>query len=545
MAVNGARSLVKTLTELGVDTVFGLPGAHNFPIRDALAERGPEGLRVIGVRQEQAAVHAADGYSRTTGSLGVALVTTGPGAVNTVRAVEEARASASPVLVITTDVSSASRAARESECREEFLEPWAKAVLTVEHPDEIAPVVRRAAETALRPRSGPVYVGVPAGFLDDPVTESSDSVGSVGSGPPPVAEEALKEAREALEQAQHPLIWAGGGALRSGAGEAIGLLAERLAAPIVTTVAARGIVPPDHPCLASNPLHAPEVGVLWDEADVVLAIGTDFDDTMTQNGSMPRPPGLIAVNIDAEEAEKNCPPDLLLLGDAREVVEELSRGVSPKPGLDELTRRLDEIEVLLRRRVRKEEPHAAEFLSALKETLPEDSVLVADMCAAGSWIGGFHRVSGPRQLALPMGWGTTGFGFPASLGVAAAGAVRAVCVTGDGGFLPGCSELATAIQEQLPVTVVIVDDGGYGMLSYDRAHAGFEHHGVELATPDFVGLAKSFGVYADRVDGFGRAFRRLLREFTRSDEPNVLVVNGELRPPLNTSSRWYRQENTG
>ncbi len=547
MAVNGARSLVKTLIELGVDAAFGLPGAHSLPIWDALADSEFGGIRLIGVRHEQAAAHAADGYSRVTGSLGVALVTTGPGAVNTLRAVGEARASASPVLVIATDVPSTSRAsgsgrgsAQEIGCQERLFEPLTKAAFTVGQPDEIAAVVRRAAEIAVRPQSGPVYVGIPADFLGEPAMEQPDPAGPVLSGPASAASEDVERAREALVQARRPLIWAGGGALRSGAGEAIGSLAERLAAPIITTFAARGIVPPDHPCLASNPVHAPEVGALWDEADVVLAVGTDFDGTMTQNGRMPQPPGLIAVNVDAEDAAKNYPPDLLLLGDAREVVEGLSLGIPTKPGLDELTRRLDEIEVRVRRRVRKEEPHAAEFLSALKETLPEGSVLVSDMCVAGYWIGGFHRVSGPRQLALPTGWGTVGFGFPASLGVAAAGAVRAVCVTGDGGFLPGCAELATAIQEKLPITVVIVDDGGYGMLRYDQTHAGFEHHGVDLVTPDFVGLAKSFGVYADRVDGFGRAFRRLLREFTRSDEPNVLVVSAELRPPLNTSSRWYR-----
>lgn len=548
--MTGARSLVKTLAELGVEVVFGLPGAHGLPIWDALADAGTgtaAGIRLIGVRHEQAAAHAADGYARVAGSLGVALVTTGPGAVNALRAVGEARASASPVLVLATEVPAPQRpqgAARISHRdiggQESLFAPLTKATFTVGHPDDIASVVREAATIATRPQSGPVYVGVPAGFLGDPVEVREDTGRPVEPELPSPASEDVERAREALLAARSPLIWAGGGALRSGAGDAVGVLAERLAAPIITTFTARGIVPPDHPCLASNPVHAPEVGALWDEADVVLAIGTDFDGAMTQNWRMPQPPQLIAVNVDAEDAAKNYPPDSLLLGDAREVVEALALGIPSKPGLDELTRRLDDIEVRVRRRVRKEEPHAAEFLSALKETLPEGSVLVTDMCVAGYWIGGFHRVSGPRQLALPMGWGTVGFGFPASLGVAATGAVRAVCVTGDGGFLPACAELATAIQDALPVTVVIVDDGGYGMLGYDQ-DAGFGYAGVDLATPDFVGLAKSFGVHADRVDGFGRAFRRLLREFTRTEEPNVLVVGAELRPPLNTSSRWYRR----
>lgn len=548
MSIIGARSLVKVLTELDVEVAFGLPGTHALPVWDALADSG---IRMIGVRHERAAAHAADGYARVTGTLGVALVTTGPGAVNTLSAVGEAWSSASPMLVVATDVPSTLStpgmvrgSLHEVGDQRALFEPLTKAAFTVAHPDELASVVRCAAEAALQPQSGPVYVGIPADFLSAPVLESSELDG-VAAGPveqyPPLAGEDVERAREMLGAARRPLIWVGGGALRSDAGEAIGILAERLAAPIVTTFAARGIVPPDHPCLASNPVHAPEVGVLWDEADVVLAIGTDFDGVMTQNWCMPQPPELIAINVDAEDAAKNYPPDLLLLGDARRVVEELSLGILPKPGLDELTRRLDDIEVRVRRRVRKEEPHAAEFLSALKETLPEGSVLVSDMCVAGYWIGGFYRVSGPRQLVSPAGLGMAGFGFPASLGVAAAGAVRAVCVTGDGGFLSGCGELATAIQEGLPVTVVIVNDGGYGMLRHDQTHSGFGHHGVDLATPDFVGLAKSFGVYADRVGGFGRAFRRLLREFSRSDEPNVLVVNAELRPPLTTPSRWYRR----
>ncbi|MER7116367.1 thiamine pyrophosphate-binding protein [Saccharomonospora azurea] len=557
MSITGAHSLLRTLAELGVEAAFALPGTHSLPLWDALDDLGGDvgSLRLLGVRHEPAAAHAADGYARVTGGLGVAVVTTGPGALGTLRALGEAAASASPVLLIATEAPSTLRTPGPGSLAEHgdqraFFASLTKATFAVEHPDDIAAVVRRAAETAVRPRSGPVYVGVPADFLGEsaePVTDGTDGAALPSLTAPPlsaVPAEDMEAARAALVEARRPLIWAGGGALRSGAGEAIGVLAERLAAPIVTTFAARGIVPPDHPCLASNPVHAPEVGLLWDDADVVLAIGTDFDGVMTRDGSMPQPPGLIAVNVDAEGATKHYPPDLLLLGDAREVVEELSLGILPKPGLDELTRRLDDIEVRVRRRVRKEEPRAAEFLAALKETVPEGSVLVPDTCVAGYWIGSFYRVSGPRELALPLGRGTVGFGFPASLGVAAGGAVRAVCVTSDGAFLTGCAELATAIQEKLPVTVVIVDDGlGRYACTDSEQYAQYPADPVtdpltELVTPDFVGLAKSFGVHADRVDGFGRAFRRLLREFTRSDEPNVLVVSARLRPPRKTSTRW-------
>ncbi|MFC4087003.1 thiamine pyrophosphate-binding protein [Amycolatopsis samaneae] len=537
----GAEHVADALTALGTEVAFGLPGVHNLPLWEALAHTG---IRLIGVRHEQTAGYAADGYARATGRLGVALVTTGPGAANTLGAVGEAMASAAPVLVVATDIPSTLRrpgvvrgVLHETSDQQAMFAPVTKAGFTVRAADQIGPTLHRAARLATQPQSGPVYLGIPADYLRDTAPRREPP-------PPPLAPRIdiseLSAVEALLSGAKRPLIWAGGGALRSGAGEAIGRLAERLCAPVLTTFAARGLLPPEHPCLAPNPVHSPEVGELWDTADVVLAIGTDFDGLMTQNWLMPKPPKLIAVNVDAQDAAKNYPPDFLLVGDAREVVEVID--VPKRPGLPELTARLTGIGRRVRRRIREEEPQAADFLSTLEEVLPPDAVVVSDMCVAGYWLGGFHRFRAPRRFAYPMGWGTLGYGFPASLGTAAAGGGRAVCVSGDGGFLYGCGDLATLAAEQLPVTVVLVDDGGYGMLRYDQERAGLPYRGVDWDSPDFVGLARSFGVHAERVSGFGRAFRRRLGEFVKSDEPNVLVVSARLAPPVNTSPRWYRRD---
>ncbi|MEV6827118.1 thiamine pyrophosphate-binding protein [Amycolatopsis sp. NPDC051102] len=539
MAVSGARELVDALEALGTEIVFGLPGVHNLPLWEALGETG---IKLVGVRHEQTAGYAADGYARATGKLGVALVTTGPGAANTLGAVGEAMASAAPVLVIATDIPSTLRrpgvvrgVLHETSDQQAMFAPVTKGGFTVRAADQVGTTVHRAARLALQPQSGPVYLGVPTDYLRETVPHRRPPA---PHRKPDVDVPDLARAEAMLSDARHPLIWAGGGALRSGAGDAIGALAEKLAAPVITTFAARGLLPLDHPCLAPNPVHTPEVGELWDEADVVLAIGTDFDGLMTQNWRMPKPPQLIAVNVDADDAAKNYIPDLTLVGDARSIVDRLLP--KQRPGLDDITLRLAGIGRRVRQRIRDEEPQAYDFLSTLDEVLPTDAVLVSDMCVAGYWVGGFHRVRAPRKLAYPMGWGTLGYGFPASLGAAAAGTGRAICITGDGGFLYGCGDLATLAQEQLPVTVVLVDDGGYGMLRYDQDREGLPHRGVDWDSPDFVGLARSFGVHADRVSGFGRAFRRLLGEFVESDEPNVLVVKAKLKPPLNTSPRWYR-----
>ncbi|MEV5716448.1 thiamine pyrophosphate-binding protein [Amycolatopsis mediterranei] len=539
MAVSGARELVDALEALGTEIVFGLPGVHNLPLWEALGETR---IKLVGVRHEQTAGYAADGYARATGKLGVALVTTGPGAANTLGAVGEAMASAAPVLVIATDIPSTLRrpgvvrgVLHETSDQQAMFAPVTKGGFTVRAADQIGTTVHRAARLAQLPQSGPVYLGVPTDYLRESVPHRRPPA---PHRKPDVDVPDLARAEAMLSDAHHPLIWAGGGALRSGAGDAIGALAEKIAAPVITTFAARGLLPLDHPCLAPNPVHTPEVGELWDEADVVLAIGTDFDGLMTQNWRMPEPPQLIAVNVDADDAAKNYQPDLTLVGDARSIVERLLP--KQRAGLDDITLRLAGIGRRVRQRIRDEEPQAYDFLSTLDEVLPTDAVLVSDMCVAGYWVGGFHRVRAPRKLAYPMGWGTLGYGFPASLGAAAAGTGRAICITGDGGFLYACGDLATLAQEQLPVTVVLVDDGGYGMLRYDQDREGLPHRGVDWDSPDFVGLARSFGVHADRVSGFGRAFRRLLGEFVESDEPNVLVVKAKLKPPLNTSPRWYR-----
>jgi acetolactate synthase-1/2/3 large subunit len=393
---------------------------------------------------------------------------------------------------------------------------------------DVGNAVLGAGQLALTAPTGPVYVGVPTDLLAmQTMPLASDS--------PPVAAPVpdVDAAVSLLAAAERPLIWAGGGALRAGAGEAVGELAIRLGAPVITTYMSRGLIPPDHPCAAPGPVHAPEVGALWDEADVVLAIGTDFDGMMTQNWLMPRPPRLIAVNVDAADANKNYAADLTLVGDARAVAEELVRQV-PARG-----RRPAKFDVPI------EDAEAARFLDVMERVLPDDAVVVADMCIPGYWLGGYRRVPLPRKLAYPVGWGTLGFAFPASIGAALAGAGPAVCVCGDGGFLYACGELATVAQEDISVTVVLVDDGGYGMLRYDQLRAGDEPFGVDLLRPDFQALAASFGIAAVRVDGFGGEFEQALAASVSGAGATVIVVNASLTPPPTTSPRWYRKEQSG
>ena len=168
-------------------------------------------------------------------------------------------------------------------------------------------------------------------------------------------------------------------------------------------------------------------------------------------------------------------------------------------------------------------------------------MLVTDMCIPGYWLGGYWRAPIPRKLAYPLGWGTLGFGFPAALGACLADVGPTVCVIGDGGFMYACGELATVVESGIPLTVVLVDDGGYGMLRFDQQLAGDEPFGVDLARPDFVALAASFGIPAVSIDGFGAEFEQALSRAVALDGPEMIVVRAALKPPRTTSPRWYRR----
>jgi thiamine pyrophosphate-dependent acetolactate synthase large subunit-like protein len=544
--LTGAALAVAALEEAGVELAFGLPGVHNLRL---WRELNGSPIRLVGVRHEQTAGYAADGYARASGRLGVALTTTGPGAANTLAAVGEAWASRQPVLVIATDIPTSARrpgvwrgVLHEATDQAAMFGPVVKEAYRVTRSEHAGAVVAAAARTALAPPSRPVYVEIPTDLLAAGAEEGDEGAAGVGSpAPVPQADEDhLQRALELLERSRRPLVWAGGGALQSGAGQAVARLAERLVAPLLLTFSARGIVPPGHPCLVEAPPHVPQVGALWDEADLVVAIGTDFDGMMTQAWKQPQPPHLVAINVDPADASKNYRPDVLLEADAAAATRTLAERLGERGGLDSLARRLRALGSEVRAQYAASDPEAMGFLAAIENALPADAVVVCDMCIPGYWLGAFHRTPAPRKLSYPLGWGTLGCAFPQGLGAALAGTGPAVSISGDGGFLYACGELAAAKQENIPLTAVVVDDGGYGMIRFDQDRHGDPREGVDLVTPDFVALARSFGIRADQVDGLGEHFAMALKGHVALREPTLLVARAALGPPPNVSPRWYR-----
>jgi thiamine pyrophosphate-dependent acetolactate synthase large subunit-like protein len=523
----GAQAIVTQLEQAGVEVCFGLPGVHNLALWEAL-RASP--IRLVGVRHEQAAAYAADGYARASGKLGVALTTTGPGAANTLGAVGEAWASRTPILVIATDIASTLRrpgvyrgVLHETSGQADMFRPVARSVMVAAEAEQLASLPR----LVLAPAGGPAYLEVPTDLLSADVTPAGGELTS--EAPQPLER---GDPYPLIERAERPLIWAGSGA-RDRADE-VRALAERLAAPVLTTYGGRGVLPPGHRCCVGMPPHVEPAGQLWDEADLVISFGSDLDGMNTQNWLQPQPPRIVAVNVDPDDAAKNYRVD------ATTAVLDLDR--IPQRDGDVATR----LRAVRAEACKALDADALRFLDAVSYALPEDANVVCDMCIPGYWISGFHGFHRPRKLQYPMGWGTLGFAFPAALGAALAGTGPTVSISGDGGFLFACGELATMAQERLPFTAVIVDDGGYGMLRYDQELAGAENYGVDLATPDFAALAESFGVRAETVEGLDDAFGEALARHVSEPEPSVLVAKAEmLVPPPTTSPNWYRKRVAG
>jgi thiamine pyrophosphate-dependent acetolactate synthase large subunit-like protein len=545
-----ADAIVEVLEDAGVDVVFGIPGVHNLSLFDAL-ESSP--IRVVVTRHEGAAAHAADGFARATGRVGVALTTTGPGTANALGGFGEAWAAGSPVLLLTTQVRSEDLEAgiqrgilHQSPGQ---LEAFRLLSRSAGRADREAPTWVAHAIQAAQGRSGPhrkygpgpAYVEVPFDVLDAEAEPPSE-VWTTNAGP--LAPSDLGEATELLDGARAPIAWAGGGVVASGAFEELARVAERLAAPVVTTYLGRTAIPASHPLAVAVSPHEPAVRRLLAEADVLLAVGTDFGATVTMGGKLQLPERIVRIDVDPDELQKH-PATVQIQADAREALAELDEalagtGVDRSSRLPEVTAKIAALRDGVGRGIA-EDPRTAEagaFLAAMEAALPPEAIVVCDMCVAGYWCGGYLPRYEPRTLLYPLGWGTLGFGLPAAVGAAASRRVPVVAVVGDAGLMYYPAELATALEHDLDVTVLCVNDRGYGMLRFDQQRRFGRTFAVDLFVPDLERLAASFDVpYALASIGDG-SLERELQEAVAARGPRVIEVRAALYPPRTTSPRW-------
>ncbi len=534
--VTGAQALVASLVAESVEVIFGLPGVHALPIFDAL--HGHKRIRHIGVRHEQAAALMADGYTRSTGRVGVCLATTGPGAANTVAALAEAYSSSLPVLEVSTQISSSMVGKGKGVLHDtkdqlgmfRAVTAWNRRVESI---DDIPATVREAFARMRSGRARPVQIEIPVDLLTE-VGEPT-MLPSADVERPQAAEDDIEAAVDALAASQAPVIWAGGGAVAAGAGDVLLVLAELIGAPVMTTYKGKGVIPEDHSLSLGNWASSGEgrdlLQRMLDDADMTLAVGTRFSGVSTGDWALRFPQPLVHVDIDGTEIGKNYPAEVGVVADARSALEEILRRLRER-GAGAGNSRIEKVAGLrdvVREIVAVIQPGRLSVLDALRSILPRDAILVCDMTMVAYTASRHFRVYQPRDFLYPAGFGTLGYAFPAALGAKVARPEQpVVAVCGDGGFVVGCQELATAVEHGICLPVLVFNDGGYSVLRLmqDSCYDG-RRIGVDLHAPDFIALAKAFGAGGLRVtelENLGPAMDIALA----ADGPTVIEITGSL-----------------
>ncbi len=514
---NGAESLVQSLVAHGVDTVFGLPGVQIMPIFDAL--HGHPEIRVVNVRHEQAAAYMADGYARTSGKPGVALVVPGPGALNAAGALGTAYSASSPVLLISGQIGTGDLGRRRGVLHEvddqlEVFRPITKWHHRVMDADGIPSAVRRAFHELCTGRPRPVELELPPDVLTAPAP--AGDAGPSPTAPPVPSAEAIADAAQLLSSARRVLIWAGGGAVRSHAGDELAAVAEILGAPVVTTPEGKGAIPEDHP-LSMGACYSTFGPARWlaPQADVVLAVGTRFTLPMTGPWSLRPPQALVQIDVDAEEIGASYPANVGLVGDARLTLAALRERLEGAQHASSWTQ--DEFQAA-RLQAEQEVHELTSFqlpiVKALREEMDRDAVLISGVTNVAYWANLAFPVYEPSTYLTSSYFATLGFAFPTALGAKVARPERqVVALTGDGGFLYDVGELATAVQHGINVVVVVFNDNAFGASLHDQ-QTQYEGRviGTQLHNPDFVKLAESFGAVGMRAqpEEFGPALRQAL-----------------------------------
>jgi acetolactate synthase I/II/III large subunit len=499
-ARTGGHLVAETLEALGAEIAFGVPGIHALAIWEGLRTSR---VRPIGFRTELNAGFAADGYARVGRQPAPLLLSTGPGALISLGALMEAASAHVPVVAIASQIPSDLIGRGRGYLHElpdqiASFAPVVKWTARAREPGSVPELLAEAWQQALTPPSGPVFLEIPV----DTLVGETDAPIDVGAGfiPPESlpSDQQLNEAARLLREAARPVLWAGGGVLRSAAEAELADLARRLGAPVATTYMGKGAFPEDDPLGAGCACDEPAFRALLEEADVVLAVGTELGAETTGQYELTFGGRLIHIDAAPERIGATYPA-LGLVGDARAVLGALFDRVEARPG-DGAARAASVRHSIAERLDAQDRALERGLLEAIRSAVPRDGVTAWDMTILAYWAAAHFHALEPRRFLYPLGSGTLGYAWPAALGASlAAPGAPVLAVVGDGGFLYGLAELATARQYGLPVVLLVVDDGGYGILREYQRDSYDETVAVDLEQPDFVSLAQAFGVASERI----------------------------------------------
>lgn len=519
--ITGGEALVRSLLAHGVDTLFGIPGVQTYGLFDALA-RASDRIRVIGPRHEQTTAYMAFGYAKSTGRPGVFSVVPGPGVLNAAAALCSAYGASAPVMCLTGQVPAAYIGSGKGHLHElpdqlATLRTLTKWAARVDHPADAPGVMREAFRQMTGGRPRPVSVEMPWDVFGMAAPVGPAEV-SRDPAAPEVDGDRIEQAAKLIRGARNPMLMVGSGAQHASA--EVLALAERLQAPVVSWRGGRGIVDDDHPLGFTSAAGFER----WAQTDLLIGIGSRLELQWFRWPDTPAGLRTVLIDIDPTQVPR-VRPDVAIVADAAPATRALTTALE-RLGVQHASRR-EEFEALKARKraeIAAVTPHV-HYLAAIRDVLPRDGFFVEEICQTGFASYFAFPVHAPRTFVTCGHQGTLGFGFPTALGVKVGNPDRAVVsIAGDGGFLFGVQDLATAVQHDIRLVTVVFNNNAFGNVLRDQQRL-FEGRliGSELRNPDFLKLADSFGLAGHRVttpEGLRAALGRALA----ADAPALIEV---------------------
>ncbi|HPQ38230.1 MAG TPA: 5-guanidino-2-oxopentanoate decarboxylase [Synergistaceae bacterium] len=537
--LTGGSLVIRTLELCGAKVLFGIPGVHNLGMYEALQESS---LRHVTPRHEQGAGFMADGYARSSGTPGVALVISGPGLTNILTPLGEAYHDSVPLLVISSQIPR-SRLGRRTGTLHELKNSTimsssvTKASYVVSRGEEIPWIVSRAYVQTLEGRPGPVHVEIPLDILEETLCSSFEDLwrecSFISRERREPASEELRRGVELLKQSEKPALICGGGA--AGAAPEVRELAVRLGAPVFSTAAGKGIFPDDAPLSGGCRLHVPQVREYLANRDVLLVIGTELSPADLWEEPFPRGPEIIRVDADSRALQRNAAASVALWGDASRTLQGLLEGLGSlerdSSGEEENVETLrwectENLQALTG--MGKALPKMKAMLRGLRRGIPREGILVMDMTGA-AYVGlSEYPAYAPSSYLHPAGFGTLGYALPAAVGATIANPEKKVCLfSGDGGFQFTLPELAAACDEGLSLPVVLWNNRGYGEIRRNQEARSWNRCvAVDLYGPDFCALAEAYGISGEVVDTEEELVEALERAWNRP-LPSLIEIRSD------------------
>ena len=528
--LNVGEATIKLLEQYGVDTVFGIPGVHTLEFCRGLNKSS---IHHVQARNEQGAGFMADGYARASGKPGVTLVISGPGVTNALTAVGQAYADSIPMLMLSADAASHTLGKglgylHEVPSLTGTTAPLTAFSATAMNAEDVPLLLARAFALFSSERPRPVHIAIPTDVLEMPV-EADWEVAELPRRPTPTVKK-IERACELLHNARQPMICVGGGACL--AGDAITEIAEKLGAAVIGSINGKGIVPDTHPLSLSAGTVRREVQKYLQQADVVLAVGTELSEVDSFEETLKIPGKIIRIDIDTRKMNDIYPSEVAIIGGARASCKAISNQLGEVTARTETVAEVAQLRREFRTRLDASQARHCKVLDVLREALPDETIVMADVCQL-VYTGAFaFDVSQPRLWNYPGGYCTLGSGLPDAIGAKLARPdTPVVTFAGDGGFMFTVQELVTGAELGLALPIILWNNEGLKQIQDDMKLREIELVGVTGINPDFIALAQACGCHALRIDSADGLVEAINTAFA-ADRPTLIEVR-EQDPWLN------------